>query len=493
MTANSAYRRLSGIEQMYLTLESPTTPMHFGALVVLDGTTLLDTVGRLRLADLRLAIEHRVGSLPELRRAIHQPGPFAGAPLWVDDPDFRIEHHVGEAAIPVSRAPIDEDVLLRFVERLMAPPLDRAHPLWRLWLVTGMPDGRVGLLFMVHHALADGLSAMRLAQSLLGDRRVAPPSDIPTPTPSPVPRWAGLVSDNLRTTAAGVRALGSPATRRAIAEFARSFASGASATRGEPRSSLNAVVGRRRRLAVVRLDAAAARRVARANGVGVNDVVLGLVAAGLRALLDERGEPIDRWEPRVGIAVALPPSERDDAGGNQFGSYWVALPTGETDPHVRLRRIAEARERAKRTQSVTGVTGVRVWTTRFWPTRALMGRQRFINLMETFVPGPPRPIELLGAPALDLIPIQSLGRNVGLTILAFSYAGRLTLAIRVDPDAFPDLDVLLAAIQRDWQALTAGGAASEPDGREQAPHDQAGDDAGDDHDRESEGALVDRP
>jgi hypothetical protein len=150
----------------------------------------------------------------------------------------------------------------------------------------------------------------------------------------------------------------------------------------------------------------------------------------------------------------LPPSERDDAGGNQFGSYWVALPIGEADPLERVRRVAAARDRSKRTQSVTGVTGVRVWTTRFWPTRQLMGRQRFINLMETFVPGPPRPIELLGAPALDLIPIQPLGRNVGLTVLASSYAGRLTIAVRVDPDAFPDLDVLLWAIQRDWQTLS---------------------------------------
>jgi WS/DGAT/MGAT family acyltransferase len=454
MTANSAYRRLTGIEQMYLTLESPTTPMHFGALVVLDGTTLLDADGRLRLDDLRRAIEDRVGPLPELRRAIHQLGPFAGAPLWVDDPDFRIERHVGEAATPVSRVPMGEDALLRFVERLMAPPLDRAHPLWRLWFVTGMPDGRVGLLFIVHHALADGLSAMRLAQSLLGDPPVAPHPDGPTPVPSPVPGWAGLVSDNLRTRSAGVRALVSPATRRAIGAFVRSFAAGVSATRGEPRSSLNAAVGRRRRLVVVRLDAAAAKRVARTDDVGVNDVVLGLLAGGLRALLDGRGEPVDRWEPRVGIAVALPPSERDDAGGNQFGSYWVALPIGEADPPERVRRVAAARDRSKRTQSVTGVTGIRVWTTRFWPMRQLMGRQRFINLMETFVPGPPRPIELLGAPALDLIPIQPLGRNVGLTVLASSYAGRLTIAVRVDSDAFPDLDVLLGAIQRDWQTLS---------------------------------------
>jgi hypothetical protein len=133
----------------------------------------------------------------------------------------------------------------------------------------------------------------------------------------------------------------------------------------------------------------------------------------------------------------------------------VTLPIGAADPLVRLPRIAAAWERAKATQSVTGVTGVRVWTARFWPTRQLMARQRFINLMETYVPGPPKPIELLGAPVLDLIPIQPLGRNVGLTVLASSYSGALTITVRVDPAAFGDLDVLMTAMQRDWSMLAA--------------------------------------
>ncbi len=84
-----------------------------------------------------------------------------------------------------------------------------------------------------------------------------------------------------------------------------------------------------------------------------------------------------------------------------------------------------------------------------------MARQRFIHVMETFLPGPPRPIHLLGARVLDVIPIQPLGRDVGLTFIASSYAGRVTLAVRADPDAFPDLDIAMAAIERDWRRLSA--------------------------------------
>jgi diacylglycerol O-acyltransferase len=206
---------------------------------------------------------------------------------------------------------------------------------------------------------------------------------------------------------------------------------------------------------VLRLDQRIARDLARAHGVGVHDVVLDLLAGGVRALLASRGDAVDGLAPRVAIAVALPANERRDRGGNQFGGYVVPLPLGDADPASRLSRIAAERAEATATQSVRGVTTIRAWTARFAPTRALMARQRYVQVMETFLPGPPRPIELLGARVLDVIPIQPLGRNVGLTVVASTYAGTLGLTVRADPDGFPDLDVLLAAMDREWRALTA--------------------------------------
>jgi diacylglycerol O-acyltransferase len=205
---------------------------------------------------------------------------------------------------------------------------------------------------------------------------------------------------------------------------------------------------------VLRLDQGTARDLARAYGVGVQDVALDLVAGGVRALLASRGESVARLTPRVAIPVALPAAERHPNTRNQFGGYVVALPLGDADPHVRLSRIAAERAEATATQSVRGVTTIRAWTARFALTRALMGRQRYVQLMETFLPGPPRPIELLGARVLEVIPIQPLGRNVGLTVVASTYAGTLDLTVRADPDRFPDLDVLLAAMGREWQAMT---------------------------------------
>jgi WS/DGAT/MGAT family acyltransferase len=444
-------RRLRGVDQMYLALETPVTPMHFGALVILDGRTLVDPAGRLRLAALRAQIDARLADVPELRRRIRHPGPLAGAPLWTDDPDPRIERHVGEFRLPSGVD--DEDALFRSIERLMAPPLDRSHPLWRVWFVTGLPDGRVALLFEVHHAMADGLSAMRLARALLTDGAADGMRRPPAATTSPP--WPELVIDNVRRVSADARRLNTPATRRALRAAARSFRDGAAATRHEPRTGLNDQVGPRRWLAVQRLDARTARRVAKTHGGGANDVVLALVAGGLRAMIASRGVPLERLAPRAGIAVGLPPSARGEDAGNHFGSYVIALPIAEADPAARVRALARDRAHTKATQDVSGVTGVRVWTNRFPPTRAFMAHQHYINVMEALIPGPPRPIELLGAPVVDLIPIQPLGRNVGLTFLASTYAGRLTIAVRADPDRFPDLDILLRAMEDDWAALSA--------------------------------------
>jgi hypothetical protein len=91
-----------------------------------------------------------------------------------------------------------------------------------------------------------------------------------------------------------------------------------------------------------------------------------------------------------------------------------------------------------------------------------MEHQRLVNLAETYLPGPPVAIDILGARVLDLHPIAPLAGNLGLSFVALSYAGRLAVIVRADADQFPDLDVLTAAMERDWRAL-AGSVAPGPD------------------------------
>jgi hypothetical protein len=85
-------------------------------------------------------------------------------PVWIDDPDLRIRSHVYRAGAP---APGSDQVLASLVAQIASQPLDRTRPLWELWVIEGLAEGRVALVFKAHHAIADGVSAIQLLLQLL--------------------------------------------------------------------------------------------------------------------------------------------------------------------------------------------------------------------------------------------------------------------------------------------------------------------------------------
>jgi diacylglycerol O-acyltransferase / wax synthase len=208
---------------------------------------------------------------------------------------------------------------------------------------------------------------------------------------------------------------------------------------------------------VLRLDLAEVKAVAHRHGGKANDVVLDLVAGGVRALLRSRGEPVDGLSLHVTVAVSLRAPGQPTEAGNRSGGYLVRLPVGPPDPATRLRLIRAETARAKRSQLATAANVVLVRVARTGLLRYFTRRQRMANLIESNVAGPPEPIRVLGAPLLDLVPVGVLAGNLALSFLALSYAGQLTVTVRADADRYPDLTVLLAAMQRDWHALTATG------------------------------------
>jgi WS/DGAT/MGAT family acyltransferase len=325
-----------------------------------------------------------------------------------------------------------------------------------MWFATGLEGDRVAVLIVVHHALADGMTAMRMLRSLL---------DGPTMTeatasalrearrPASRPGWGELARDNVRTTLASVLWLARPATWRRAAAMIRAAQQVDAIARHAPRTSLNAPVGPQRRLATLRLDHPAVKRVARAHGCSANDVILGLITGGVHDLLEARGEPVERLRPRAGIAVALFSSGRGREAGNDIGTLHVRLPLAERNPGARLQVIAAGRARAMRSPLVAAEPMLRASLGRVRWFRRSLEHQRLVNLAETYLPGPPMPIDVLGAPVLDLLPIAPLAGNLGLSFVALSYARRLTVAVRVDADRFPDLDLLLAGMERDARAL----------------------------------------
>lgn len=444
------FDRLSADDLTNLAVEAADTPMHVGVVAVLDGQALLDDEGQLRLAEIRSRIEVRLDQVPQLRKVVHRPGLLAGRPLWADDPVFAISRHVGYVQLP---PPVGQERLLRLAEELMAPLLDRSHPLWQLWFITGLPASRIAVVIKLHHAVADGLAAIQLLNKLLD-----PPDDRSVQglswAPEPPPRWLDLVRDNLAALAAASwgarrRPRGPAQPRRRVRQAVHGLARAWDA----PRTSLNTPIGPRRRLAVVHLDLAAAKAAAHRYGAKVNDIILNLIAGGLRALLDSRGEPVAGLVLHVAVAVSLRTADEADQPGNRSGVIVVRLPLAQPEPVARLAAIQVESADAKRHQFAGTEQRFLVWLARSGLMRYYTRRQHLTNLTESNVSGPSQPIRILGAPVLELIPIGVLAGNLTISFLALSYAGELVITVLADADRYPDLPVLVAAMNNDWAAL----------------------------------------
>lgn len=460
LAARSRYARLSAIDHMQLRTETLASPTHIGGLCVLEAGPLLDAHGELDLQMIARRLERRLARLPELRRVARMAPPLCGRPLWVDDPDFSLARHIHTVT---AAAPGDAASLLDAAERLMRPLLDRSHPLWELWFITGLAGGRVGLLFKLHHAIADGVAAIALISSFFDLAPDAPEPPAVAWAPTPAPTTYALLADNLRSWALSAYSALRQPTRLAraagsmLAYIARTIPEWTAA----PRTSLNALVQPGRRIRLMRLDLDDARVAAHAHGATINDLVLSIVAGGVRELLIARGE----WTSDLRLVTAIPASMRgvgaDHELGNVVAALAVRLPPVEADAGRRLARIAattrEAKARQRLSQVNTNITmGVVGWLASHGIS--FVAGQRMINFLVSDLIGPATPLYVLGARIEEVTPLSGPFGNVTLTFGAMSYCDHLTIVTMADRVACPDIDMLDAGMKRAWAEL-AGVAA----------------------------------
>jgi len=107
----------------------------------------------------RTVIGQRLPLAPRLRQVLYRPRRGLGPPVWVDAAGFDIRDHVRAQPVP---APGDETVLLQVCAGLNTGRMDRSRPLWQVWLLTGLAEGRAGLFIRLHHVVADGIAALAL-------------------------------------------------------------------------------------------------------------------------------------------------------------------------------------------------------------------------------------------------------------------------------------------------------------------------------------------
>jgi WS/DGAT/MGAT family acyltransferase len=457
---------LSPLDALFLYLESPRTPMHAGSVAIFEGNAFKNRDGVVHIEAIREQIGRRLDLVPKLRQRVRSPRIGQGGPVWVDDSAFDIAHHVRHIALP---APGTE--LLELSGKLLAVPIDRAHPLWELWFVEGLEGERIGLVEKVHHALADGLASVELATVLLDFESHPALSEAPVSLPwrsRPEPREATVVARDLvrRGTApvrTGLSLLGTlehpvHSIRRAT-ELAGALGTLTTPRTIAPRSSINVAVGQGRRVAFVRQALDPLKAVERRFGVTINDVLLAAVSGGLRAQLIGRGESVAGVTLQALVPVGMDP-HGDHRLGNRVSAMIVRLPLAKADPVARLVAVSQAIGRCKeRRQALVGGYITRALDP--WPRSALsvgahlVHRQRLVNLVITNVPGPPVPLYSMGARMLEAFPIVPLAGNLSLGVAAFSYDGQLSIGILADRDRCPDVDVLARGIGTSFTELLA--------------------------------------
>src|SRR5271170_8343159 len=154
-------KQLTGLDASFLALETANTTGHVGGLAVLDPS---GAPKPLTLARLTEVLAQRIPLVPVLRRKLLNVPLGLDQPYWIDDPDFDIEYHVRELALP---RPGSDAQLTEQVSRLHARPLDRSRPLCEIYLITGLAHRRVAVYTKIHHAAIDGASGAELLTVLL--------------------------------------------------------------------------------------------------------------------------------------------------------------------------------------------------------------------------------------------------------------------------------------------------------------------------------------
>ena len=456
------FERLSALDALFLELEDRSSHMHVGAVALFEGPPP-------PYRDFLSLIEARLTHVPRYRqRVLFVPG-NVGRPVWIDETQFDLEYHVRRTALP---APGGEEELKRQVGRLLSQALDREKPLWEMWLVEGLGDGRFAVVSKTHHCMLDGVAQMDLATVLMDPE----PSSAPPPQPDPWnPRKAPQLAELLRTSLKEQLAHPLRFVREALepnSEAAKLLGEVFSGLKPlmdvfsmglAPPSPLNVPIGPHRRFEMLELPLAEVKDVRAALGGTVNDVLLAIVAGALRSWLTARGQP-PTADLRALVPVSMRSPKKRPRAGNQIAAIFCPLPLTEPRPLERLRKVREAMRGVKKSGQYMGAHALSRLGDFAPPTLlAQAARLQFVtrvfNLLVTNVPGPQFPLYLLGRRMLSCHPQIPLAKEQALGIALLSYDGRIGVGLVGDADAARDLPELALALRSALTELRASAGA----------------------------------
>jgi diacylglycerol O-acyltransferase / wax synthase len=434
---------LSGLDAAFLSLETPSTPMNVVATFVLDAAGAGGAYSYERV--LRL-MERRLPELAPFRQRLVSMPFGCDLPVWIDDPDLCIRSHVQRVALP---APGSDQDLADLVARFAAQPLDRSRPLWELWVVEGLAEGRAAWVFKLHHAVADGVSAGRLLLALLdaspeeAEAGAARERSRPAPAPTTgtllghalarLPGRSLRFARLLRDTAGSIAGMGR-------SSLGAAGAPGMPMLFSAPRVPWNGATSCQRTAAFGSAPLADVKLVNAVFGTTVNHVVLAACTQTLRSYLEAHGGVPE--EPLVAaIPVSMRTAEAPGADGNRISAFLVHLPVHLADPVEQLLAVRHGAVASSQSHAGLGVGALVEWAeftsawllggaARFYADHALASRHRPLhNVVISNVRGPAAPLYAAGARVAAAYPLGPLMEGAGMNITVASYAGSVDFGI----------------------------------------------------------------
>jgi diacylglycerol O-acyltransferase len=389
--------------------------------------------------------------------------------VWTEDKQFDVEHHMRHNALP---QPGRIRELLELVSRLHGTMLARERPLWECNIIEGLADGRMAMYTKLHHALVDGVSAMRLMQSVLStdpDERDMPlyfaanASQRPRRTPEPTEQSLAEVPVEALRTALGVAAdaAGLPAALiRTLTHGVRNETSAVSLY--APRSMFNVPITGSRRFAAQDWPLERLRAIKEASGTTLNDVVLAMCSGAIRTYLEEHSAlPDQSLVAMVPVGLNAKQSHVASAeGGNAVGAVMVKLGTDLADPAERLASISESMSSGKLALAsmtplqILAMSAVGMAPAIVLPALRLQGIVRPpFNLIISNVPGPRQHQYLNGARLVGTYPLSIPIQGMALNITCNSYADDMAFGLTGCRRSVPHLQRLLTHLDDELAAL----------------------------------------
>jgi diacylglycerol O-acyltransferase len=438
------------MDAAFLALESPEMPLHVVGVLLLDPSSG-DGWSAERF---REVVRERLHRMPPFCRRLVEVPLALDRPYWQYETPEDLDDHVIDVTLD---PPGDMHALGHFVGEVTTQLLDRSKPLWELYVVDGMSDGRVALVAKVHHSTLYGAAGAEFIAELLDLEPTPSASPAPSPSPENGPEAEGDFAVVRRTMVAQLRRpvdIGRLAVRGARSAIGAAGALGG-VVRRHGRAALPAVApstvisgapSERRSAAFAALSLDDARAVKDVVGVKLNDVVLAVVASAVRRYLVAR----EALPDRVVAGVPVNAGEGDAVGTNTLATMLVALPMADLPARELIASVHDATTAAKDFTSAVGpgaiaeladvtppaVLSVATWLTR---TLGLSGIQpALMNFVVSNVMGPPIPLYLAGARVDAIYPLGPLLPGAGMNITVLSNLDRLDVGVMACPDLVDD-------------------------------------------------------